>query len=48
LPQDLPVFESGDDVFDAGSDPAVCRQWSSRMIRPVSSRRGVVMVAMPR
>ncbi|MGH9207267.1 MAG: hypothetical protein ACRD1G_12000, partial [Acidimicrobiales bacterium] len=24
LPQDLPVFESGDDVFVAGLDPAVC------------------------
>ena len=24
LSQYLPVFESGDDVFDAGSDPAVC------------------------
>jgi hypothetical protein len=24
LPQDLPVVESGDDVFDVGPDPVVC------------------------
>jgi hypothetical protein len=24
LPEDLPVLEPGDDVLDAGSDPAVC------------------------
>jgi hypothetical protein len=48
LPHYLPVLEPGDDAFDAGPDPTVRPYWSSRMIRPVVSRRGVLIVAMPR
>ncbi|MGH3633709.1 hypothetical protein [Mycobacterium sp.] len=46
LSQYLPVLESGDDVFDAGPDAAVCPVVV--VARPARSGRGVVMLLMPR
>jgi hypothetical protein len=46
--QYLPVFESGDEVFDAGCDPAVNPPVLVGMMRLVLSRRGVVIVSTPR
>jgi hypothetical protein len=48
LPQYLPVFESGNDMLDAGSDPAVLSVVVVADDRPVLSRVGVVMVSTPR
>lgn len=44
----LPVFGSGDDVFDAGSDPAVCAIVVIADDPTSHIASGVVMVVMPR
>jgi len=48
LTQYLPVFESGDDVFDTGSDVPVAPVVVVAVMRPLWSRRGVVTDLMPR
>ena len=47
LPQDLPVFEPGDDVFDAGADAAVGSVEVVVDDAPGVVGAGVVMVSMP-
>ena len=48
LSYELPVFEAGGDVFDAGPDPAVCLVVVVADDPAGGSRRGVVVVVMPR
>jgi hypothetical protein len=48
LPDCLPVFESGDDVFDACSDRAMSPVAVVADVCPALSGRGAVMAGMPR
>jgi hypothetical protein len=49
LPQDLSVFESGDNLFDPGRDAPVCSVTLVADDAPgAAARAGVVMVSMPR